>query len=48
MEVELNMYDMPEIRVARDTWAEAIARKYRDITGGKSRSSCKIQQESSF
>ena len=50
MEVSLDMYDLPEIRAARDTWAEAIVRKYREITGGKSRGggSCKIHQEGPF
>ena len=48
MEVSLDMYDLPEIRVARDTWAEAIARNYRHITRGKTPrgGSCKIQQGS--
>ena len=45
MEVTLDMYDLPEIRAARDTWAEAIARKYREITGG---GSCKIYQGKSI
>ena len=43
MEVSLAMYDLPEIRAARDTWAAAIARQYKVISRGRT---CKIHQGS--
>ena len=50
MEVSLAMYDLPEIRAARDTWAAAIARQYRAITRARGRAgaACKIHQGSSL
>ena len=50
MEVSLDMYDLLEIREARDIWAEAITREYTKIRREKScvDGPCKIQQESFF
>ena len=44
------MYELPEIREARDTWAAAIVRQYKAITRarGGAGAACKIHQGSPY